>query len=57
MSGIAVEKPGIQLFVPKCAGVWTRFKWLLPILTNVVVAMTGCAPSDEVRRFSHHDDS
>jgi hypothetical protein len=57
MSGIAVEKPGIQLFVPEHAGVWTRFKWLLPILTNVAVAMTGCAPGDEVRRFSHNDDS
>lgn len=57
MSDVAVDKPGLQLFVSEHAGAWARFKWLLPILTNVAVAMTSCAPGDEVRRFSHNDDS
>jgi hypothetical protein len=43
MSDIAVKKSGIPPFVSEHAGVWARFKWLLPILINVVVAMAGCA--------------
>ena len=39
MSDIAADKPGIQLFVSEHAGVWARFKWLLPILITVVVTM------------------
>jgi hypothetical protein len=39
MSDIAADKPGIQLFVSEHAGVWPRFKWLLPILITVVVTM------------------
>lgn len=39
MSDIAAEKPGIQLFVSEYAGVWARFKWLLPILITVVVTI------------------
>jgi hypothetical protein len=39
MSDIAAEKPGIQLFLSEHAGVWARFKWLLPILITVVVTI------------------
>jgi hypothetical protein len=39
MSDIAANKPGIQLFVSEHAGVWARFKWLLPILITVVVTI------------------
>ena len=39
MSDVAVDKPGLQLFVSEHAGAWARFKWLLPILITVVVAV------------------
>jgi hypothetical protein len=39
MSDVAADKPGMQLFASEYAGVWARFKWLLPILITVVVTI------------------
>src|SRR5215469_10639703 len=53
MSDVAVDKPGLQLFLSEHAGVWARFKWLLPILITVVVTIgaSGRSPAKNLSMF------